>query len=126
MATMRPRLLVKPTTAMAVPPGATTSPARPLTSGGRARRANGRPRDSWSRAKLRLAQGSTRHGVDDLVEVERLADQAQITNSVMYPRAALAAPRLFQLGAREDARRIADRVLRSAPAGRRPLLAGAV
>jgi len=43
---MRPRLLVKPTTAMAVPPGATTSPARPLTSAGRARRANGRPRHS--------------------------------------------------------------------------------
>ena len=70
----------------------------------------------WSRAKLRLAQGRTREGVDDLLERERIADQAQITNHVTYPWAALAAPPLSQLGAREDARRIADRELRSAEA----------
>lgn len=78
----------------------------------------------WSRAKLRLAQGDTRNGVDDLLEFARITDEAEITNPVIYPVAAHAAPRLSQLGAQRDARRIAERELRSAEAWGTPRAVG--
>jgi DNA-binding CsgD family transcriptional regulator len=78
----------------------------------------------WSRAKLRLAQGRTREGVDDLLEHGRRAGEARIGGSLSYPWASYAAPCLYSLGAEADALEIAERELRVARAWGTPRAIG--
>jgi DNA-binding CsgD family transcriptional regulator len=67
----------------------------------------------WSRARLRLAQGHTRTGVQDLLELGQRFDRQKV---VGQPWASHAAPFLAQLGDHGTARRLADRGMQEARA----------
>jgi DNA-binding CsgD family transcriptional regulator len=67
----------------------------------------------WSRAKLRIAQGRTQEGVDDVLELARRRGPP-VGGVVLYGSFSYIAPCMFQLGAREEARRLAEHELREA------------
>ena len=78
----------------------------------------------WSRAQLRLAAAQTREGLDDLLEFGRRSDAYGIVSAATHRWGALAAPLLFQLDARDEARRLAERQLDEARAWGTPRAVG--
>ena len=67
----------------------------------------------WSRAKLRVAQGRTQEGVDDMLELARRRGPP-VGGVLMYAGYSYIAPCMFQLGAREEALGLAEYELRQA------------
>jgi DNA-binding CsgD family transcriptional regulator len=67
----------------------------------------------WSRARLRIAQGRTQEGVDDMLELARRRGPP-VGGVLMYAGYSYIAPCMFQLGARDEAHRVAEHELREA------------
>jgi DNA-binding CsgD family transcriptional regulator len=78
----------------------------------------------WSRGYLRLAQGRTRAGIDDLLEFGRRYERDGLVPTVTRPWASHAAPLLAQLGEPDAARRLAERELEEARAWGTPRVIG--
>ena len=70
----------------------------------------------WSRGYLRLAQGRTAEGVEDLLELGRRWDRDGLNALTTWPWASHAAPFLAQLGQHHEAQRLAQRGLGDARA----------
>jgi DNA-binding CsgD family transcriptional regulator len=70
----------------------------------------------WSRGYLRLAEGRTREGIDDLLEFGRRVERDGMVPTVSRPWASHAAPLLAQLGEPDAARRLVERELEQARA----------
>ena len=70
----------------------------------------------WSRGYLRLADGRTREGIDDLLEFGRRCERDGLVPTVFRPWASHAAPLLAQVDAQDTARRLAERELEQARA----------
>jgi len=78
----------------------------------------------WSRGYLRLAQGSTAAGVEDLLELGRRWDRDGLGALTTWPWASHAAPFLAQLGRHDEAQRLAQRGFDDARAWGTPRVIG--
>jgi DNA-binding CsgD family transcriptional regulator len=78
----------------------------------------------WSRGKLRLAQGRTQEGLEDLLEFGRRGERDDLGGSLGHAWASLAAPWLHQRGEEAEARRIAQEELDQAHAWGTPRAVG--
>jgi DNA-binding SARP family transcriptional activator/DNA-binding NarL/FixJ family response regulator len=78
----------------------------------------------WSRGYLRLAQGRTNEGVEDLLEFGRRYQRDGLVPTVTRPWASHAAPLLAQQGRRDEACRLAQRELEEAQTWGTPRVIG--
>jgi DNA-binding CsgD family transcriptional regulator len=107
--------------------GQLTEAARELSAAG----LDGEIPDHWwfgpvlcSRGYLQLARGSTREGVNDLLEFGQRYDRAGMVPTVTRPWACHAAPLVAGQGNRREARRLAERELEEARAWGTPRTIG--